>query len=383
MSELKAAVDQLGKGWDEFKSHQIPKIDEARRIAEKALLMANRVTLGGGEYSAASPDPAARKAFAQFIRTGDKAALANFESKAISEGSATDGGAAVPLQIDRDVAKVLHDLNPFRRLANIVEVSTQTYRKLVILKNTASSWVGETDARPATTSPTIQKVDPPIGEVYANVVVSQWAMDDLAFDVVGQVTDEVGQTFSDAELAAFVSGDGTNKPKGFLAHTAVTTADASRTFGQIQYFPTGVAGGLPATSQATYDHLCDLLYGLRAPYRQNATWLMNSAVASALMKLKDSQNQPLWIPSMAAGQPAQLLGRPVEVIEAMPTLAANSLSIAIGDWRRAYQIVDRIGIRALHDPYTNKPNVNLYFTKRVGGDLIDDQALKVSKAAVS
>ena len=110
---------------------------------------------------------------------------------------------------------------------------------------------------------------------------------------------------------------------------------------------------------------------------------MNSAVASALMKLKDSQNQPLWIPSMASGQPAQLLGRPVVVVESMPALAANSLSIAIADWRGAYQIVDRIGIRSLRDPFTNKPNVNFYFTKRVGGDVIDDQAIKLSKAAVS
>ena len=379
MTESKI-LNQLAESWEEFRARELPRIAELERDVKHALIESQ-----GGFNRSAGRDEAgpARKAFADFVRTGNREALAAFESKAISEGSATDGGAAVPLQIDSDVARVLHGLSPMRRLCNVVQVSTQTYRKLVTQKNTASSWVGETDARPATTSPSIQKVDPPIGELYANVVVSQWALDDLAFDVAGMVTEEVAQTFADAETAAFVSGDGTNKPKGFAAHTTATTGDSSRTFGQIQYFATGVSGALPGTSQATYDHLCDLLYGLRAPYRQNSTWVMNSAVASALMKLKDSQNQPLWIPSMAAGQPPQLLGRPVEIVEAMPALSASSLSIAIADWRRAYTIVDRIGIRTLRDPFTNKPNVNLYCTKRVGGDLIDDQAIKVSKAAVS
>ena len=391
MNQVTTAINELASNWEDFrrrdtasKSRLEQEIASARDLAQAAKMDAERALIGAEmQRSAPNIDSHARKAFAQYIRSGNSEALAGFESKAISEGSATDGGAALPLQIDRDVAKVLHDLSPLRQLCKVVEVSSQTYRKLVTQKNTASAWVGETDARPATTSPSIQKVDVPIGECYANVVVSQWALDDLAFDVVGMVTEEVGQTFADAETTAFVSGSGTNQPKGFNTHTTTTTGDASRTFGQIQYFPTGVAGGLPASSQATYDHLCDLLYGLRAPYRQNATWLMNSAVASALMKLKDSQNQPLWIPSMASGQPAQLLGRPVVVVESMPALAANSLSIAIADWRRAYQIVDRIGIRSLRDPFTNKPNVNFYFTKRVGGDVIDDQAIKLSKAAVS
>ena len=197
------------------------------------------------------------------------------------------------------------------------------------------------------------------------------------------MANSIATEFAYREGAAFVVGTGTNQPKGFLAYATAATADSGRAFGTLEHVPTGVAGGWPATDAAIYDLLVTTTFKLKAGHRQNARWVMAAAGCERLRKLKDAQNQPIWQPSMAAGQPPMLLGFPVTEAEDMPVVAANSLSLAFGDFNAGYCVVDRIGIRMLRDPFTNKPNVQFYSTKRVGGMLLDSEAIKVVKFSVA
>ena len=131
------------------------------------------------------------------------------------------------------------------------------------------------------------------------------------------------------------------------------------------------------------DALVDLKYGLGVPYRQNATWVMNSLTAAVIAKLKDGQGNFIWRESLLANEPATFLGRPVEIDESMPNIAAGAYAIAFGDFQRGYLVNDRVGVRILRDPYTNKPFIMFCATKRVGGAVLDPRAIRVLKVAAS
>lgn len=316
-----------------------------------------------------------------FLRKGQESGLKDLQIKAMSVGTPADGGYALPEQIDRMVEQLSRDMSAVRSVANVIQVGTSDYKKLVNVNGIASGWVGETAARPATNTSQLAEVAPPMGTLYANPQITQDALDDLFYNVEADVAAQLAEEFGIAEGAAFVSGNGTNKPKGFLAYTTAATADATRAFGTIEHIATGVAGDFAASNKA--DVLYDVIGKLKAAYRGGSVWMMNKAIMFEVLKLKDTTGQYLWQPSLQEGFPIRLLGFGVVEAEDMPAKAANSLSIAFGNFKRGYTIVDRIGTRMLRDPYTNKPYVGFYTTKRVGGAVVNSEAIKVVKFAAA
>lgn len=314
-------------------------------------------------------------AFDGFVRSG-----ATIEMKAFTGVTGDQGGFAIPREIDQQIDAVLKTASPIRSIANVVQVGTAGYRKLVTTGGTPSGWAAETDARPGTGTPTFVEIAPPMGELYANPSASQAMLDDALFDVEGWLAGEIAAEFAKAEGAAFVNGNGVNRPKGFLQMPTAASGDAARAFGTLQYVPSGAAGDF---GSGAADRLIDLVQALRAPYRQGATFVMNATTAARIRKFKTSDGQFLWQPGMAAGQPASLLGYPVVEAEDMPDVAANSHSIAFGNFRMGYLIAERSETNVLRDPYSNKPFVTFYATKRIGGCVSNSEAIKLMRFAAA
>jgi HK97 family phage major capsid protein len=312
----------------------------------------------------------------RYLRKGLEAGV---ELKAMSGASDGAGGYAVPDELDTVIERTLAAISPIRAIANVVRVGSAGYRKLVTTGGTPSGWVAETAARPETDTPDFQEIAPPFGDLYANPAASQAMLDDAAFDVETWLAGEIAAEFARAEGAAFVNGDGTSKPKGFLAAPNAATADGARAFGTLQFIETGVDGGFPASDPQ--DVLIDLVQALRSPYRQGAAFVMNSATAARVRKFKTTDGAFIWQPGLVAGQPETLLGYPVVEAEDMPDVAAGSLSIAFGNFKAGYLIAERGETQILRDPYTNKPFVHFYATRRVGGQLMNSEAIKLLKFA--
>ncbi|MFQ3664927.1 MAG: phage major capsid protein [Sphingomonadaceae bacterium] len=330
--------------------------------------------------AAAAPesDPA-RKAFADaFLRKGLESGL---EFKRFQGSVGADGGFAVPREMDEMIESTLRSISPIRSVANVVKVGSSNYRRLVATGGFASGWVAENAARPETNTPTFAEVAIPMGEIYANPAATQALLDDAMFDVEAWLAQEIATDFARAEGAAFVSGTGVDQPKGFLTYPIATTGDASRPFGTLQFVPSGANGAFAASNPA--DRLIDLVHALRAPYRQGAVWVMNSNTLSVIRKFKDSTGNFIWQPAVQADQPATLLGYPVVEADAMPDIAANALAIAFGQFRTGYTIAERTETAVLRDPFSNKPFVHFYATRRVGGAVVNSEALKLMRFSAS
>lgn len=311
-----------------------------------------------------------KAAFDKFMRKGEER-FGPDELKALSVGSDADGGYVVhPDMSGRIVAKVF-ETSPMRAYASVQTISTDALEGLFDLNEAAAGWVEETESRAETNTPEIGKWRIPVHELYAKPHATQKLLDDAEINMEAWLASKVADKFARTEANAFVNGSGVGQPRGFL-----TYADGTTLPGTIEQFDTGVNGAFAAAPNGG-DVLIDALYGLKAQYRANATWFMNRATTKLTRKLKDSDGAYLWSPGIAAGQPASLLGYPVAAFEDMPDPATGSLSIAVGDMREAYQIVDRIGIRVLRDPYSSKPYVQFYTTKRVGGDVVNFEAIKL------
>jgi HK97 family phage major capsid protein len=352
---------------------RIEAMDETIR-AQAA--QASRPPLDGAKGSGIDP---ARTAFVErYLRRGIEAGI---ELKSFSGATSGAGGYAVPREIDAMIETTLKAISPLRALANVVRTGSAGYRKLVTTGGIVSGWASETGARAETATPTFQEIAPPSGELYANPAASQAMLDDARFDVESWLADEIAREFAFAEGAAFVTGNGTSKPKGFLTYTATNEADTVRAFGSLQYVASGASGAFAASNPQ--DRLIDLVQALRSPYRQGAVFVMNSATLSAIRKFKTSDGAFLWQPGMVAGAPATLLGYPVIEVEDMPDIAANSLSIAFGNFSRGYVIAERGETSILRDPFTNKPFVNFYAVKRIGGAVANSEAIKLMKFAAS
>ena len=321
-----------------------------------------------------------RKAFDAFVRTGDDSEM---KSLAVTTNGGADGGYAVPKVIDGLLETLLIKQSPLRQLANVVQVSTQDYHKLVNIRGEAATWAGETDARPATNTPKLADIVPTMGELYANALATQRMLDDVFFNAEQWLADTLADQFSAAEGSSFLTGDGTNKPTGLINGTINNQADGTRAFGAIQYIASGAAGAFKSSDAA--DCLVDAVQSMRPGYRTTgeAAWLMSPGTLAAMMKLKDSLGRPLIMPAYASGERNMLLGYPVYEDAWMPDIAANSYSIAFGNFRRAYTIVDRIGMKVLRDPFSAKPYVGFYATKRTGGALVNSEAVKLVKFAAS
>lgn len=314
----------------------------------------------------------------RYLRKGQETGL---EAKSLNISTPAEGGFAVPAEIDQMIEARLKDISPIRAIANVVQVGSALYKKLVATSGMASGWVSESAARPETATPQFAEIAPPWGELYANPAVSQAMLDDAVFDVENWLAGEIAMEFAKQEGAAFISGNGTAKPKGFLTYTTAATADSVRAFGTLQHVASGTAGAFPASNPA--DRLHDLIQALRPAYRQGAHFVLNSKTLTAIRKFKDAQGAFLWQPSLAAGTPATLLGYPVVEAEDMPDIAADSLSIAFGNFQSGYVIAERTATRILRDPYSNKPFVHFYATKRLGGAVVNSEAIKLMKFAVS
>jgi HK97 family phage major capsid protein len=322
---------------------------------------------------------AASAAFTErYLRRGLDAGT---EMKSLSGATGGDGGFAVPREIDQQIEMMLKAMSPIRALAQVVSTGTAGYRKLVATTGFASGWVSETATRPETTTPVFAEVAPPSGYLYANPAASQGMLDDAAFDLEGWLADEVAREFARAEGQAFVTGDGVNRPKGFLTYPTTNQADSARAYGTIQYVAAGAAGAFIGANP--HDRIVDLVHSLSPVYRQGAAFVMSSATLAAIRKFKTTDGAFIWQPSLQAGQPATLLGYPVIEAEDMPVIAADSLSIAFGNFQAAYVIADRGETGILRDPFSNKPYVHFYATKRVGGAVTNSAAIKLMKFSAS
>jgi HK97 family phage major capsid protein len=301
--------------------------------------------------------------------------LGDAERKALSVGQDSAGGYFVYSDMSGRIVQRIFETSPMRAYASVQVISTDALEGYYDNDETGFGWVGELEARPVTTTPAVGKWRIPVHEMYAMPDATQQLLDDAIVPLETWLDAKIADRFARAENNAFVSGNGVDKPRGFL--TLANSTDLTLGVEQIK---TTVNGGFAAAPSGG-DVLIDALYSLKAQYRANATWFMNRATTRLVRKLKDSDGAYLWSPGIAAGQPATVLGYPVAAFEDMPDPATGSLSIAVGDMRQAYQIVDRQGIRMLRDPYTAKPKILFYATKRTGGTVVNGEALKLIQFA--
>ena len=348
-------------------------LDEQKRLMDSLVLKIRRPQLGrdGQPLSAGAIEHKA--AFDAYVRGGAEEALRGMEKKALSVAS--DGGYLVPDETEREIGRRLSAASPIRAIAGVRQVSGSTYKKPFVTAGAATGWVGEIDSRPETTAPTLSELEFPTMELYAMPAASATLLDDSAVNMDEWLAGEVETVFAEQEGTAFVTGDGDKKPTGFLSYT--TIAEASWAWAKIGYVATGVDGAWPAATPS--DILVDLVYALKAGYRQNGTWVMNRASQAAIRKMKDDSDNYIWQPAAVAGQPASLMNFPIAESEDMPDIGSDAFAIAFGDFRRGYLIVDRVGVRVLRDPYSAKPYVLFYTTKRVGGGVQDYDAIKLLK----
>ncbi|MEM8724556.1 MAG: phage major capsid protein [Pseudomonadota bacterium] len=342
-------------------------VDEVKARLDKVSRAASRPAIGGGVMASQEV-----KGFVDgYLRRGREA-----EVKSISGVNPADGGYAVPQQIDAIIARELHEISPIRSIAQIVQTGTSGYRKLVATGGTASGWVSETAGRPETDTPNFAEIAPPTGDLYANPAASQAMLDDAAFDIETWLANEIAIEFARAEGAAFVGGTGTDQPEGFLSVPTSTVDDSVRAFGTLQYVGSGDDDGFDASPEAK---LIDLIHTMKAGHRQGASFVMNSATLATVRKLKTADGAFLWQPGMVEGQPDRLLGYPVVEAEDMPDVASGEFPIAFGNFRHGYLIAERSATSVLRDPFSNKPFVHFYATKRVGGKVLDSNAIKLLK----
>lgn len=330
---------------------------------------------GGGNHEIDKAKAEHAKAFDRFFRKGVDAGLGDLEVKAgLKSGSDPDGGYFVPEQMERAIDRIAETVSAMRRLSTVMRISTDTYKKLVNVGGAGSGWVGETGTRGETNTPTLKEIAINAKELYANPAATQTLLDDSAVNIEQWLAGEVNIEFAEQEGDAFVNGNGVEKPKGILNYT--TVANASYAWAKVGYITTG-----GAATFADPDRLIDLQHSLKSIYRNGAVFLMADATLAHCRKFKDGDGNYIWRPGLEAGAPSTLLGKPVEIDDNMPVIAANAFPVAFANFKRAYLIVDRVGVRVLRDPYTNKPYVHFYTTKRVGGGLVMYEAIKLLKVA--
>ncbi len=371
--DFRAALNGFLDDFRSFRAATLKKIDNQ----EERLTMLDRKTAPLVRPALAAPeheDIAAphAKAFDAYLRTGDDDALRGleFEEKAMSSAVAGDGGYLVDPVTSETIRGVLDTTASIRAVANVVNVEAGAYDVLVDRGDLETGWADEASAQTETGTPTIERISIPLHELSAMPKASQRLLDDSAFNIDAWLATRIAEKFARAEAAAFISGTGSGRPRGFLSHTIAN--NATWAWGEIGYVPSGVDGDFGSA-----DALIDLVYALGATYRANAAFVMNSKTAGAVRRLKDNDGRFLWADGLAAGEPARLLGYPVLIAEDMPEIASAAPAIAFGDFHAGYTVAERPDIRVLRDPFSAKPNVLFYATKRVGGDVTDFAAIKV------
>jgi HK97 family phage major capsid protein len=350
----------------------VEKVERINKKLDELTLKSRRPTIG----DTVKAEPTEHKrAFEQYVRKGEVQGLFDLEAKAMSIGSNPDGGYLVPQETETEIGRLLSRASPIRAIADVRQVSSAIYKKPFVTTGAAAGWVGEAVARPQTNSPTLAELSFPTMELYAQPAATQALLDDSVVNLDEWIAREIETVFAEQETEAFINGDGVNKPKGFMTYPKI--ANATWSWGNTGYIATGVAGAFAAANPS--DKLLDVIYALKAGYRQNARWVLNRSVQGAIRKFKDSQGNYLWQPAATADGSATLMGFPVVESEYMPDIATDAHAIAFGDFKRGYLVVDRVGVRVLRDPYSTKPYVLFYTTKRVGGGMQDFDAVKTLK----
>lgn len=351
-------------------------MDDQKRKLDHLMIKGSRPALG--EKSNFLTDSEHKSAFSAYIRRGDETGLRLIEQKAMSQSSDPDGGYLVPDEIDQEIGRRLSSLSPIRAISSVRQVTGSVLKKPFAQNGMAVGWVGETDSRPQTSSAQLTELQFPTMELYAMPAATSSLLEDSAIDIDSWITSEIEAAFAEQEGAAFVNGDGVNKPSGFL--NAPVVDDTSWSWGNLGYVATGTDGGFGADPS---DRLIDTIYSLKSGYRQNAKFVMNRKTQSTIRQFKDADGNYMWQPPAAPGQQAMLHGFPVVEAEDMPDIASDTMSIAFGDFERGYLVVDRQGVSVLRDPYSAKPYILFYTTKRVGGGVQNFEALKLIKFGTS
>ncbi len=367
----------------EFKGFQAD-VKQALQHQEERLTMLNQKTMTYGRpalSASAEMDAPHQKAFDAYLRSGDDDGLRGLvlEGKALNTSVAADGGYLVDPQTAEMIRSMLVSTSSIRAIANVVTVESSTFDVLIDRSEVGSGWATETGSQTETSTPAIERISIRLHELSAMPKASQRLLDDSAFDVEGWLAGKIATRFLRAESAAFITGDGIDKPKGILLPPKV--ANASWTWGSLGYVPSGAASDFATTNAA--DCIVNLVYALGADYRANASFVMNSKTAGAVRKMKDADGRFMWSDGLAAAEPARLMGYPVLICEDMPDIAANAYAIAFGDFAAGYTIAERPDLRLLRDPFSAKPHVLFYANKRVGGEVTDFAAIKLLKFAVS
>jgi HK97 family phage major capsid protein len=378
VAEAKSAAAEFLKGFQSFKEDMSKRMNEMTSRIEMLDRKGARRPALEARAEQALPH---RKAFAAYVRRGreDELKSLDLETKGLNTAVSAEGGYLVDPRTAEQIETVLRSGASIRALSRVVQVEAGAYDVLVDHEEIGAGWLGETSAVTETAAPVIDRISIQLHELSASPKASQRLLDDTAFDVEAWLAERIADRFLRAESAAFVTGDGVNKPKGFLTKPMV--ANGSWAWGNIGYIATGTSGAFDANEPA--DAVVDLIYALGAQYRANAAFVMNSKTAGEIRKIKDGQGRFIWTEGMSARQPALLMGYPVAVVEEMPDIAPDSFSIAFGDFGHGYTIAERPDIRILRDPYSAKPHVMFYATKRVGGDVTDYAAIKVLKFGLS
>lgn len=374
--EIKSLIIDQGKAFEEFKHKIETQLEtEAHHIdeIEKKLNRPGGGTISNGRNGV--ENSAERKALEVFARSGDNSGLQR--KSGMNSLSDPEGGYFVPESIDTEIEKLINNQSPMRSVAKVKPIETGDYKKIVNKGGVDAGWVGETEERGDSNFPSLAEISIPPREVYAQPKITQTLLDDAAFDAAGWLIEEISEAFLLKEGEAFLLGDGVKKPRGLLTYPTDAASDSTRAFGKLQFVISG------SGAEITPDSIVGMPFKLKSGYRQGAVWYMNSATAAACMKLKDSQNRYLWIDGLAAGKPPTLMGYPVVTDENMPDIAGNAYPIAFGNFRRGYTITDRRGTTILRDPFTAKPYVKFYGTKRVGGGVVNFHAIKLLKVAAS
>jgi len=390
--DVKGAIEVLNKAFHDFKAEHKTQLDEHKKGVNDSLqaIKVDRINDELGKLQAAVDSANVKLAGLEMPGSGDGKTYKNKEhvdavqaymksgeiKAALTKGSNPDGGYTVPTEWDRTIIDKLVLVSPMRQICGVQSISTNAFSKLFNLRGTASGWVGEAAARPNTANSTLGTLTYTTGEIYANPKATQQLLDDSLVDLEAWLSSEVETEFSYQENLAFVSGDGTNKPNGVLTYVTGGANAAAHPFGAITTVNSGAAGSVTA------DSVHSLIAALPEVYTQNARFIMNRTTVGAIRLLKDTTNQYLWQPSYQAGQPSTLAGYAITEVPAMPNVAAAAKPILFGDFKRGYLIVDRVGVRVLRDPYTDKPNIAFYTTKRVGGGVLNPEVIKAMNISV-
>ncbi|WP_296424117.1 phage major capsid protein [Yoonia sp.] len=375
--ELKTAIAGFMNDFKDF-SHglnaKLQKQDDRMNKLDRKTMMNARPVLA----MAATHEAPHQKAFAAYLRSGDDDALRGLEldGKAMGTSIAADGGYLVDPQTADTIKGTLSATASIRAVANVVNVDATSYDVLVDHTEMGAGWATESGGVSETDTPQIDRITIPLHELSALPKASQRLLDDSAFDIEGWLAGRIADKFARSEAGAFINGDGVDKPKGVLTYPTVDNDVWA--WGNIGYVPTGTAGGIDGG-----DAVVDLVYALGAEYRANGTFLLNSKTAGTIRKLKDNDGRFLWSDGLAAGEPARLMGYPVLIAEDMPDIAPDAMAIAFGDFGAGYTVAERPDLRVLRDPFSAKPHVLFYATKRVGGAVSDFGAIKLLKFATS